>query len=101
MPEGFEPKPETFAKAEAKGHSRQAVLEKAEGLFAWSRTKNEKRADWDLMILMGLGRDARASKPSTGPPRRGRSFLEIAEAADAYLRENHEPPDDELSSRPN
>lgn len=86
IPDDFVPNEVTFAKAAGRGLSRAEVLEKVEALREWSHGKGEKRADWDAVIQGALRRDA-TPKPGTGPPRKGPSFLDIANATDRYLKE--------------
>jgi hypothetical protein len=105
MPDDFEPKPETFAKAEGLGFSRQAVLDKRDALHDWSHGKGVKRPGWDATLLSALRRDAQEAKGqgraprSTGPPRKP-SIFELNERANAYLRDLPDEPEHPLALPP-
>ena len=72
LPTDWQPKPAHFEAASKRQISQAAVLEKAEDMRLWAKSKGEFKADWDATFHGFLRRDApRFTTANGGAPRPG------------------------------
>lgn len=91
-PLGFEPSDKAIELGRSLGLSLPDILASRDTMVAWSRGNGEKRVIWDDVFANWLRRDASKARAGPNGKPRGPSFLEISNAAKAFLKD--QDPDD-------